>query len=223
MDRLRPTRRFDVVAQSRRWHQPSAAHLRATNGDAAALVPYGRRIAFSAREHQRQSQAFVIGIDGGPPRRLSRGNLAEEDPSWAPDGTRVVLTGRTQVNDARLLIVDVASGRIETIPGSERLFSPRWSLDGRLIAALSDASTRLVAYDLTLRTWRDLLRGRVGWPLWTRDGRHIQVQQGAEVVRVRVADGLVETVADLALVKQALWGDVGGSWVGHTADDAPLV
>ncbi len=185
--------------------------------------PDGRRIAYAARQHQGSLHAFVVGIDGGPSQRVSAGDAAEEDPSWSPDGTRLVLTGRTKANVPRLHIVDVTSGHVETIPASERHFSPRWSLVGGLIAAISSDRTRLVLYDLKTRTWRDLLGGRVGWPIWTRDGAHIQLQQGAQVVRVRVADGRVETVVDLGLVKQAIWGEVGGVWVGQTPDEAPLV
>jgi hypothetical protein len=45
------------------------------------------------------------------------------------------LGGRNPKSEIRVL--DVASRRIDTLPGSQGMFSPRWPPDGRLIAAVN--------------------------------------------------------------------------------------
>jgi Tol biopolymer transport system component len=63
----------------------------------------------------------------------------EGDPTWSPDGTQLAFgwlpwmpgSGETP----SLLILDLDSMHASTVPGSENLFSPRWSPSGRYLAA----------------------------------------------------------------------------------------
>jgi hypothetical protein len=64
----------------------------------------------------------------------------------------------------------------------------------------------------------------VGWPNWDRHGAYIQLQQDAQVVRVHIANGRVEPVADLSKVRLAVSVLLsGGQWVGMAHDGAPLI
>jgi serine/threonine protein kinase/Tol biopolymer transport system component len=181
--------------------------------------PDGRRIAFSSRRSGRPWHAFVIDANGGAPTRVTAGDVEETDPSWSPDGSKVTLSGRDRIHT-----VDLTSGRSEVIAGSDGLFSARWSPDGSRIAALSRKNDRLLLYDVPTKRWRELIRGAlVGWPNWDRRGAYIQVQQDAQVVRVRVADGRVEPVADLSKVRQVVSALIGASWLGMSHDGAPLI
>ena len=123
-----------------------------------------------------------------------------------------------------LKIIDVRSGAAHIIPGSEGRFSPRWSPDGRWIAALSIDSRSLAVFDLTAKQWRDLVHGDVGlgWPNWTRDSLHIQLQQGASIVRLHLRDGQVKRIASLEGVTQVA-PPATGPWIGVAQDDAPIV
>jgi hypothetical protein len=47
-------------------------------------------------------------------------------------------------------------GGITQVPGSDGLFSPRWSSDGRYIAALSLDQRWLLLYDVTTHAWQTL-------------------------------------------------------------------
>ena len=124
----------------------------------------------------------------------------------------------------QIRIEDLQSGQVSTIPGSDGLFSPRWSPDGTSIAALTVRSSRLRLYEFSTGQWRELGQqaGRVGWPSWLRDSKQIQMQQGSMIVRVRVADGRATPVASLEGVRQAML-EGGQSWIGLAPDGAALV
>lgn len=112
---------------------------------------------------------------------------------------------------------------MSSVPGSKDLFSPRWSPDGRSIAALSADSTRLALYEFATGRWRDLIPAggeTLGYPSWTRDSRRIQLLQGGSIVRVRAADGHVEPVASLEGVP-LVFGEFA-NWIGIAPDDSPL-
>lgn len=49
-------------------------------------------------------------------------------------------------------ILNLATHTVTEIRGSDRLFSPRWSPDGRYIAALSLVQRRLMIYDVAGHT-----------------------------------------------------------------------
>ena len=119
-------------------------------------------------------------------------------------------------------VVDLRTGAASPVPGSQSLYSPRWSPDGRSIAALSAPATRLAIHDLTTGRWRDLLVGEdiLAFPSWTRDSSRIQLLRGGSIVRVRVADGHVEPVTRLDHI--ALVSDPWCCWIGLAPDNSPI-
>jgi hypothetical protein len=112
---------------------------------------------------------------------------------------------------------------VTPLPGSEGFFSPRWSPDGRHIAALSLDSLRVVIFDVANHTWTDLMpRGAsYGWPSWSPDGTSITLITGPDIRRVTIADRHVETIVSLA----GLDGAQGplGPWLGATPDGWPAI
>src|SRR5258708_36829296 len=63
-----------------------------------------------------------------------------------------------------------------TLPGSTGLFSPRWSPDGRYLAALSvEGSKKLMLYDFRTHKWSEWLTeaNNVSYPSWSADSRYI--------------------------------------------------
>ena len=88
------------------------------------------------------------------------------------------------------------------LPGSENLFSPRWSPDGQWIAALSTDQTRLLLYDVAHRTWKTLVVGSAADPVWSLDSRavyfHAFKDPRSAILRVSIAGGPPSTVADMS-------------------------
>jgi len=186
--------------------------------------PDGRRIAYMSRSPGEMWRIHVIDAQGGKPRPVLSGSRNELDATWSPDGARLAFGGlpsRTRQDPIAIWILDLRTGEVSTIPNSEGLFSPRWSPDGKSIAVLSADATRLRLYTLATRNWRELLSGTapLAYPIFTRDGNRIQLLVGDRVVRVRVADGRVETVTTLEHMSLV---EFFGYWVGLASDDSPI-
>jgi len=49
--------------------------------------------------------------------------------------------------DSQIRILDLTTQKVSTVSGSDGMFSPRWSPDGRYLAALSTISGWLMFYD----------------------------------------------------------------------------
>ena len=114
-------------------------------------------------------------------------------------------------------MLDLRTRQVTTLPGSEGCFSPRWSPDGRYIAAISINVFSLMLYDLQMQKWSEIAK-RVGNPHWSRDGKYIYF---SGVYRVRIADMKREQLASIEGIRLAI--GTFGSWKGQTEDEEPLV
>jgi Tol biopolymer transport system component len=185
--------------------------------------PDGQRIAYMSFSPGEKWESLIVAAEGGKPRPVT-GKPGDGDPSWSPEAARLVL-GRPGADQTpgHLVLVDLQTGNVTAIGGSEGLYSPRWSPDGRSIAALSADDTRLALFEFATGRWRDLIAGGVflAYPSWTRDSSRIQLQSGSSIVRVRATDGHVEPVASQEQVAPAFRAN--SVWMGIAPDDSPLV
>lgn len=64
-----------------------------TTGDSMDMQPRwspdGKRLAFVSTRHEGKPQIFVIGRDGGEPRRITDAEDGATSPVWSPDGRRI--------------------------------------------------------------------------------------------------------------------------------------
>jgi eukaryotic-like serine/threonine-protein kinase len=187
--------------------------------------PDSKQILFTDLR-EKTLEIYVIPAEGGSARRLLPEEAAgNSDPYWSPDGIRVVFGwGALLTKGLKLCIWDVATRRIETIPGSNGFFSPRWSPDGRYIAGLDRTASNLQVFDLKTQHWTALTaNGNVQFPSFSRDGRFIYfLHSGRDqgVFRIPVTGGEAKRVADLR--EWHLTGFVGFS-MSLDPTDAPLV
>ena len=121
-------------------------------------------------------------------------------------------------------LLNLRNHQIQSLLGSQDLFSPRWSPDGLWIAALSRDQSRLEVYNTNERTWKTLFTGGAADPVWNTDSRSIYFHAFAEpdsaIMRAGV-DGKVTTVADLS----KLGSPTAESYFfsGITPDGSPLI
>jgi eukaryotic-like serine/threonine-protein kinase len=177
----------------------------------------------------RPARIFEIAASGGSPKALMPNvALHQQDPNWSPDGTRIVFSG--DQNDAAhdtatptIHILDLATHQIADVPGSNGMFSPRWSPDGKSLVALNADSRTLRQFSFATRAWTKVADGNFGWVNYSSDGKYVyslDFTGDGSVVRVRLADGHVETVASLKGFVTT--GQFGGA-LSLTPGDAPLL
>jgi Tol biopolymer transport system component len=113
--------------------------------------------------------------------------------------------------------------QVSTLPDSQGLHSPRWSPDGRYIAALRAGPEALTLFDFSTRKWVELTTTvTVNWPSWSRDSKHIyfdSVGADSAFYRVRVSDRKLERLVSLKGVRRTSLF----LWSGLAPDDSPLV
>jgi WD40 repeat protein len=117
----------------------------------------------------------------------------------------------------------LATHQITTLPGSQGMYSPRWSPNGRYIPAISADSKRLFLFDFQTQKWTEVAEGTMGWLDWSKDGQYLQATDSSGtgvVIRVRLSDHMTERVVDLKNV-----ATVGyyRSWFAVAPDDSPIL
>ncbi|MGH9449791.1 MAG: winged helix-turn-helix domain-containing protein [Terriglobia bacterium] len=192
--------------------------------------PDGSRIAFMGKTPGRPWKLYLIPADGGTPQQLLAEKRNEADPGWSPDGRSLVF-GRPPAYMAEdstpkaIYMLDIKTGKASTLPGSEGLFSPRWSPDGRYIAAISLNQRHLMLFDRATQKWTALVNRSVDNPVWSPDSKaiyfHAFMESRQPIYRVWLSDHRLEIVVDFQHLRQE--GAINYSFLGLTPDDAPLV
>jgi Tol biopolymer transport system component/predicted Ser/Thr protein kinase len=190
--------------------------------------PDQKQIVFSATLHSRQMKNYLVSANGGIPQPLFDGERDEGDPNWSPDGTSLVFAEQSSIRARSIRgtinILDLRTQKVSVVPGSEKLFSPHWSPDGRYIVALSSDSQKLMLFDFKNQKWAELARITTAYPNWSRDGKYVYFHSSGRdiaIYRVRISDHKLEKVVSLKEMRLTI-GDFG-TWCGLTPDDSPLI
>jgi serine/threonine protein kinase/Tol biopolymer transport system component len=192
--------------------------------------PDGSRIAFMGRLPGKPWQLYLESALGGTPQLLLPEQRDQADPTWSADGKSLAFGGQAvaekeaaSVNVIRLL--DLATHSVTVIPGSNGLWSPRWSPAGDRIAAMSNDGTKLFVYDFKSKVWTQVAQASFGYPTWSHQGDAIiflnHLAGGDRVFRVSIASHQLEELADLKNFHAAPFVD--GYWLGLAPDDALLL
>jgi len=151
------------------------------------------------------------------------GPETQTDPTWAPDGNSVAFGGVIRKAMDGIHIFDLKTRQVSTLTGSDKLFSPRWSPDGRYMVAMPTDSLGLRLFDFKTEKWAVLSNTAAGYPGWSQDGKYVyflQQEPDVGVFRVRILDGKLEQVVN---VKGFQLTGYWGMWLGLAPDDSPLL
>ncbi|HUN63431.1 MAG TPA: protein kinase [Candidatus Sulfotelmatobacter sp.] len=187
--------------------------------------PDGKQIAFFSTTAGKPAKIFIVSPEGGAVQELLPDDKqAEADPHWSPDGTSLVFGGLYGSAVTGIRILDLKTNQVSTVPGSEQLFSPRWSPDGRYILAISSDSQTLLVYDRSKLVWSKIVHERnVSFPNWSKDSQYIYFLSWPEnpgIFRIHLTDHALERIADLKdFHPTGYWDD----WMGMDPDDSPLL
>jgi Tol biopolymer transport system component len=193
--------------------------------------PDGTQLAFTAREAGKAWKIFIVSAGGGDQEQLIPGDSSEADPSWSPDGNSLAygegdIFRLRQSNENALHIVDLKTRQVTALPDSAKLYSPRWSPEGRYLLAMTADYQKLVLYDFSTRKWEDLVKmSFLAYPNWSKDGKCVYFNDSNEKAlpeyRICLNDRKVEHIVDLSEAGNLAQGRFGW-WSGLTSDDAIL-
>ncbi len=190
--------------------------------------PNGKALAFMGRTPGQSWKICVVASDGGAVQELTSGQSNDADPTWSRDGntlafgTPIVSQGGASATMA-IHLLDLRTQQVSRLPGSEGLFSPRWSPDGRYIVAMAEDSQRLMLFDTTTEKWSELARVNAAFLDWSRDGKSVCFESWGDepaFFRIRISDHALEKVATLRGLRRA--EGTFGQWSDVAPDDAPV-
>ena len=104
------------------------------------------------------------------------------------------------MEELNIQVFDLASGQVSVLPGSENLFSPRRSPDGRYIVALTPDYKTMLRFDVHARKWSkwvEVPEGMISFPAWSSDSRFVYYASIGDYRRVAVGQTRSEFVASL--------------------------
>jgi dipeptidyl aminopeptidase/acylaminoacyl peptidase len=197
--------------------------------------PDGKRIAFMAQFPGNRLKLCLVSSDGSSPELLIPDMSSQEGvATWSKDGNQIVfgepLNYRSDISEMTIHVLDLKRWRLSTLPGSEGLWSARWSPDGRYIAALPLKkmpagdwySTELRLFNTASASWKTLAHiDYIEDPAWSRDSKYIYFHtlgDDPRVYRARASGGQTEPLISL----NSLPGSKG-KWTGVAPEGSPLI
>ncbi len=189
--------------------------------------PDGTQIAYTDIQTGRPWQSFLISAQGGTPEQMLSEKDYQSDAHWFPDGRRMIF-GRTPFipgssEKIALQVLDRRSKQVSIFPGSENLYGPRLSRDGKHLAALSSDRKKLLIFDFQTQKWTDWISetdGAISFPTWSRDGQYVyyvSLSKTPAYRRVSVGQTRSELFVDLKDLHQ-----FGFAWSTLTPDGLAL-
>jgi eukaryotic-like serine/threonine-protein kinase len=189
--------------------------------------PDGSRIVYNSFTVGGPWAAKVVSSQGGASEDLFPKGEGGVDFNWSADGKQIIFSSGPEHEPSNIQVFDLSSRQFSTFPGSQGLFSPRLSPDGRYLAALTRDSTTLMLYDFHTRKWSKWLteRGNISYPSWTKDSAYIYfdnfLTEHPTARRVKVRASQSEELFSLSELPR-FQGMVGGAWSGLSPDNFRL-
>jgi DNA-binding winged helix-turn-helix (wHTH) protein/Tol biopolymer transport system component len=179
--------------------------------------PDGKRLAFAATRHLwygEPPQIYTIPAAGGKPEPVKGVNgpgFYPDHPDWSPDAKKLVFAPPGYSQDVHVSIVDLETGQVEMVPGSETMSWARWSPDGKHLVA--GGHGRTLIYDFETRSWTDAGKGIYG-PTWSKDSKYVYgrtIGPPTRLVRIAVATRKLEEIRSVNEF-HLVWLGSSASW-----------
>jgi eukaryotic-like serine/threonine-protein kinase len=185
-------------------------------------APDGKQIAFAATSPGKAQSIYLIPAEGGQPEQVTKGPGNELDVGWSSDGNQLLFGTSADAPAPAIYLLNLNTRERSKLPGSDGLFSPRWSPDGHYIAAATIDGESLRLFEVATQKWVELAKLPIGYPNWSRDSKFLFFDSSgpdAVLYRVRISDRKLEKLAGLANIRRT--GTF--AWTGLDRNDAPLL
>jgi Tol biopolymer transport system component len=212
--------RIDGTERRQLTYPPTQAVLPVWSAD-------GSRIAYNSFIVGGLWTANWVPSQGGASEPLFPKGGGGVDFNWSKDGNQIIFSNGPEDQPASIQVFDLASRQFSTFPGSEGLFSPRLSPDGRYLAALSRDSSSLMLFDFRTQKWSKWLieHGNIAYPSWTKDSTYIYfdnfLTDHPTARRVKLGASQSEELFSLSELAR-FQGLVSGTWSGLAPDNSRL-
>jgi Tol biopolymer transport system component/DNA-binding winged helix-turn-helix (wHTH) protein len=207
--------------------------LQLTFGSPGAAYPRwsadGSQIAFtestSPKGHEH-FQIYLVAAGGGAPQPLAPSDADQAIPAWSPDGKLLAFGGAPWMKNwapdsTAIRLYDFAARSTTKLAGSDGLWAPKWSPDGRYIAAKRADSRELMLWDRSTNGWAELAREKdmIQYTAWSHDNKcvYFNLSNPPDIFRVCLDNPKVEEVL---LLKDFRVAFTGAYWFGLTPDDS---
>jgi Tol biopolymer transport system component/DNA-binding winged helix-turn-helix (wHTH) protein len=193
--------------------------------------PDGKQVAFIGRTRGGPHKLYVVSSTGGAIRQLIPGERQEIDPSWSPDGHSIMFSRPPDVlaesgMPKAIYLLDLRSGETTRLPGSDDMFGPRWTPDGRYVVAMPHKNwNRLMRFDFATQKWSELVPYDAANLTLSPDGQWVYFESehnGRHLGRARLRDGRTERVVDFEEVTRGTLMTCMGAG-GVDVDGSPLL
>jgi DNA-binding winged helix-turn-helix (wHTH) protein/Tol biopolymer transport system component len=211
-----------------------SGRVQLTAGATGAFAPHWspdqKQILFTGFLIDSQPRLYVVSADGGSPKPVlpSNNKWASVSGDWRTDGRQIVLDVQ-EVESGKepdIRILDLETNKLTKLLDSEGLIEPRWSADGRYIAALSPKTKQVWLYDCKLNKWSVLAEANFPSALrWSPGGDALYFQDVDEVEEsiFRVPMATRETERVLGLGDLLSLGAARGIFTGLSPDGSVYV
>ncbi|MCU1297149.1 MAG: transcriptional regulator, CadC, partial [Acidobacteriaceae bacterium] len=131
-----------------------------------------KKIAFMGKKPGEPWKIYIVPEEGGNPQTLLNEAENEDDPGWSKDGKKIFF-GRSpeymgeDSSPKAIYTYDLENRSLSTVPGSDGLFSPRLSPDGKYLAAMPLDQRKLMLFDFAAHKWSVLAEKSADNPVWS--------------------------------------------------------
>jgi Tol biopolymer transport system component len=153
--------------------------------------PDGSQIVYITAGAGKSWKIYKVAASGGKTEAVFTDNTSQGVATWSPDGTRIafgeiVVLGINQQQTEQIRVLDLKQRTATVIPGSDGLWTARWSPDGRYLSAVTADNRKLMLYDFQNGQWGELANVGTNDVVWSRDSGTIYFDCPNEPVLYRV-------------------------------------